>query len=470
MCEQNQAPGVAAATYRLPLEEDQPSPRAAMAAFDDAHVGLWQQNARWFCRLRWGVVLVLLAAAIVVAIPRPPVPRLAGKTAWLAAIAGLLAVLNVAYAYWLRRTGLPGRVGWLRLHLWTQIVADLALLTAVIHPLGSTSTIAPLAYLFHVILACIFFVPAESLAVGATAAACYVALLATESGGRIEMRFWLGQVVPMLTTWAVIWYLASRLSARLWQREEELARTNARLQASAEERARHMLETTHQLKSPFAAIHANTQLLLGGCCGPLGADAREVIERIAARSSMLSQQILDMLQLANLRSAGQSAPVPCPVDLAESLAAAASRAQTAASLRGVSFLTDLRPCHLTIAEDHLRMLLENLLANAVNYSYDHGVVEVACRSDSEKRVVFSVRDHGIGIPPDKLPRVFDDFFRTREAVSYNRSSTGLGLAIVRQIARAWKMELTLESAPGWGTRCTVAIPTHIAATTSAPSS
>lgn len=119
---------------------------------------------------------------------------------------------------------------------------------------------------------------------------------------------------------------------------------------------------------------------------------------------------------------------------------------------------------LPLAEDHLRMLLDHLLANAVNDSYDRGVVEVSCRAQSEQQVLFSTRDQGIDIPADKLPRVFDDFFRTREAVGHNRLSTGLGVAIVRQVARAWKMDLRLESAPGWGTRCAVLIPSLAAGT------
>jgi light-regulated signal transduction histidine kinase (bacteriophytochrome) len=61
-------------------------------------------------------------------------------------------------------------------------------------------------------------------------------------------------------TWTIIWYLVSRLADTLRQRERELATTNLRLKASSDERMKHMLQTTHQLKAPFAAIHANTQL------------------------------------------------------------------------------------------------------------------------------------------------------------------------------------------------------------------
>jgi two-component system phosphate regulon sensor histidine kinase PhoR len=69
-----------------------------------------------------------------------------------------------------------------------------------------------------------------------------------------------------------------------------------------------------------------------------------------------------------------------------------------------------------------------------------------------------VRDQGIGIPREKLPRIFDDYYRTEEAAQHNAGSTGLGLAIVRQVAREYRLPVQVESAPGWGTRFTVIFP------------
>ena len=158
---------------------------------------------------------------------------------------------------------------WLKAHVWIQIVIDLAVLTVAIHFIGSVETPAVFMYLFHIILACIFFPPWQSLAVVATSASLYLACLAVETLGldhaqrryscradwRIGVR---GVLVPGLRIsaspsliWVVIWYLASRLAGALRQRDRHLASANARLQASIEERARHMLQTTHQLKAPF---------------------------------------------------------------------------------------------------------------------------------------------------------------------------------------------------------------------------
>ena len=105
--------------------------------------------------------------------------------------------------------------------------------------------------------------------------------------------------------WLVVWYLASHLSSMVRRRDLELTETNARLVAAQEERARHMLATTHQLKAPFAAIYSNAQLLLQGYCGDVPDEALQVIQRITSRSRRLTTEIQEMLQLANLSSTSQ---------------------------------------------------------------------------------------------------------------------------------------------------------------------
>ena len=91
------------------------------------------------------------------------------------------------------------------------------------------------------------------------------------------------QLGSLLAIWVIIWYLVSRLSAQLRDRERELIATNRRLEMSSAERARHMLQTTHELKAPFAAIHASTQLLLGNYAGTLSERVSAVVEKIAAQ-------------------------------------------------------------------------------------------------------------------------------------------------------------------------------------------
>jgi signal transduction histidine kinase len=465
-------------TYQLPRVETGADPRQTAAAESrNWNEPLLRENAIWFCQLRWLVVAVLTAVGVAGFFPQAlGAVGLVIPPHWPLGTAALLALLNAGYRLLARaseRAGVPS-MRWL---LWTQIVCDLVILTAVIRWVDQDLPAAPFMYLFHLILACMVFAPGESLMVAVLAAACYLVRLALEPAGLAAPASILAADVvpvsaglrppslplfvgPMLVIWAVIWYLVSRLAEVVRRRDRELAITNRRLEASGEDRARHMLQTTHHLKAPFAAIHAQAQLLLGGYCGALPVAAHTVVEKISARCLALSRQIQEMLQLANLRSQGQTTPPRRELDLSHALREVIARIEPTARQRGIRIEQALNPVMLQAVPDHLTMLLDNLVVNAVSYSHDHDVVQVTCRPVPPAAAEVIVRDHGIGIPGEKLPRIFEDYYRTEEAVRHNLSSTGLGLAVVRQAAHELQATIQVESAPGWGTRFTVRLPDH----------
>ena len=104
------------------------------------------------------------------------------------------------------------------------------------------------------------------------------------------------------------------------------------------------------------------------------------------------------------------------------------------------------------------MMIDNVLSNAVAYSCDGQKVSVSCQPKPSGGAIVTVEDSGIGIPTAKLPQIFDDYYRTAEAVKHNKASTGLGLAIVRQVATAGKVAVRVESAPQQGTQFTLDFP------------
>jgi signal transduction histidine kinase len=97
----------------------------------------------------------------------------------------------------------------------------------------------------------------------------------------------------------------------------------------------------------------------------------------------------------------------------------------------------------------IEQAVTNLLNNAIRYSPNGGQVTVRARA-SEAQVTLEVRDHGIGIPPEHLDRLFSPFFRGRRAPALNRAGLGLGLYITREIARRHGGILEVESTPGVG--------------------
>jgi len=108
-------------------------------------------------------------------------------------------------------------------------------------------------------------------------------------------------------------------------------------------------------------------------------------------------------------------------------------------------------------EARLRQVFYNLFDNAIKYTPEGGTVEVAAGRRGSSAVV-TVRDTGIGIAAEHLPRVFDRFYRVDKARSRAEGGTGLGLSIVRSIVAAHDGHIELTSTPGNGTTCIVTLP------------
>ena len=432
------------------------------------------RNVLWFCRLRWAVVAILIAFGVLGFFPAIFSPLgLSLRPSWPFAVAGVLVLCNLAFLAHARLLTRNVTRHAAATNLWSQIVLDLVVLTVVVHFVGSVETYAGFAYLFHIVLACIFFSRAQGLAVTVLASALFVACVAAEAGGLIPQASIYAEqaggpraepgsarlvlsVVSAIAIWTVVWYLAAQLAAMVRERDARLARTNRRLIAAQKERTRHMLYTTHELKAPFAAIHANAQLLAKGYCGELPDAAVDVTGRIARRCERLARMIQEMLQLANLRSAADDAPSAEAVDLRLLLEGCIERVRPTAAEQNITIESDLEAARVTGVKEQLQMLFFNVILNAVSYSYKEGAVQVRCVAGEDGPPLVAISDQGIGIPAEKLPCIFDEYYRTNEAAAHNSRSTGLGLAIVRHIAAEHDMTVRVESEPGAGTRFVLA--------------
>ena len=432
------------------------------------------RNVLWACRLRWAVIAILVAFGL---LGRLDVFTgyigLVPPGLWPFVVAGVLVLSNLAYLAHARRHLGSARRSVLVLNLWAQIVPDLIILTVVVHYLGSVHTYIPFAFLFHIILACVFFSPRQSLAVTVFACVLFGACITVENLGLVEpVRIFVDEPRAIARTYALAfpsavgiwmgaWYLASYLSGMVRARDAELAETNHRLVAAREERSRHMLTMTHELKAPFAAVHANVQLLLKGHCGQLPDEAMSVLERIAARSRRLATEIQELLQLANLNSSSHKPLLKSMLCVSDVLAWCIGQVEPIAQERGIVLDVDIHPAHSVGVEDHLKMLFGNLLANAVLYSYEGGRVGVSCRIGEDSQLLITIGDEGIGIPREKLPHIFDEHYRTKEAVKHNKESSGLGLSIVRHVVEIHGIYLRVRSQPGRGTTFELRFPVTI---------
>jgi signal transduction histidine kinase len=145
-------------------------------------------------------------------------------------------------------------------------------------------------------------------------------------------------------------------------------------------------------------------------------------------------------------------------DVAEIVLRAAESLAPRAAERRITVDTDgVRPLRAHVDASRLRQVLDNLIANAIIYNSDGGVLVLATRvADAGLEIV--VRDGGPGIAADDVPQLFQRFYRGRAARGGNVAGTGLGLAISRDIVRAHGGDILVDSAPGQGATFIVRLP------------
>lgn len=214
----------------------------------------------------------------------------------------------------------------------------------------------------------------------------------------------------------------------------------------------------HELKTPIGALQLLSEALLDATDPAADvAAARRFAERIHHESTRLTRLVTELLELSRVQGAEPlPAPVPVPVDwlVAEVL----DRARTGAAARQIE-LTVAGQSGLTAygSDRQLATALANLVENAVAYSPEQSEVVVRCEC-AEDHVSISVIDHGIGIAPKELDRIFERFYRSDRARSRATGGTGLGLAIVKHIATNHGGRVDVSSTLGEGSTFTLRLP------------
>ena len=219
---------------------------------------------------------------------------------------------------------------------------------------------------------------------------------------------------------------------------------------------------SHELRTPLASVIGFIETLQGPARNDTAARER-FLEIMHVQASRMARLIDDLLRLSRVELHAHVLPAE-RLDLGPVVGHMIEVMAPLARERGVAVAFDAPPEPLVILGDRDEMIrvVENLLENAIKYGGGGGRVEVALlRLDGERaqpRVVLTVRDHGPGIAPEHLPRLTERFYRVDAGESRREGGTGLGLAIVKHIVGRHRGRLLIESTPGEGTLCTVAVP------------
>ncbi|MBI2689458.1 MAG: HAMP domain-containing protein [Acidobacteria bacterium] len=240
---------------------------------------------------------------------------------------------------------------------------------------------------------------------------------------------------------------------------QELEREHAELEKVERVRKDFVINVSHELRTPLASIQGYTETLLDGAMDDPHHNTRflQIIRQNAERLANLTADLLTLSRVElkqqkfSFASYNVERLLENTVDSMTPLAVKKNITLTLEHAGG--------PSEAFCDAEAVNQVVTNLVDNALKYTAEGGAITVGARLLSGlKTIEVFVRDSGIGIPPDELPRLFERFYRVDKARSRELGGTGLGLSIVKHLVRAQGGDVRVESLLGQGSTFIFTLP------------
>ena len=210
---------------------------------------------------------------------------------------------------------------------------------------------------------------------------------------------------------------------------------------------------THELKTPLTSIIGYSQLITNDIARR--EDVKRFVGIIEQNAENLMEMINDIMRISSLESMEGLNKVVLQLD--EVVNRTVNQEKLNADAENISINTSVETVRIYADESQMYQLVNNLVSNAIKYNKPGGRVDVSL-SKSDGCALLTVADTGIGIPEDRIDKIFERFYVVDKSRNKKISSTGLGLSIVKHIVKAHDGTVSVKSQKGAGTEFTVKLP------------
>jgi signal transduction histidine kinase len=248
-------------------------------------------------------------------------------------------------------------------------------------------------------------------------------------------------------------------TAELQEQNRQLVSQGEELERAYRYKSEFLASMSHELRTPINALLGYTALLRERIYGELTARQDEALQRMQSSSGHLLELVNDILDLARIE-AGRMPLHLEPVLLGPLVESVVDSVEPMARARGLDLRIEVPVDLPALVTDRTRVkqVVLNLLSNAVKFTREGSVTLTARPLPSGDGVEVEVADTGIGIAPEALAGIFDDFRQVDQSSTREFGGTGLGLSIVRRLLGLLGGSIRVESEPGAGSTFTVTLP------------
>ncbi|MBI4313889.1 MAG: GAF domain-containing protein, partial [Candidatus Omnitrophica bacterium] len=226
------------------------------------------------------------------------------------------------------------------------------------------------------------------------------------------------------------------LEERVKERTQELAKANDELRRLNKMKSDFVSAVSHELRTPLTSIKGYASILLTGKLGAVSRDQQERLEKIDRHTNYLTSLITDLLDIARIES-GRVGMDFKEVDLSNVIEGVSELISPQIKEKAIALELKLPAAMPKVQADsrYLERVFINLMSNALKFTQPNGTIRIEVHAQPETLSV-KVSDTGLGIAPEDLPKIFDQFYRADNPVNRERKGTGLGLSLVKRIVEA----------------------------------
>ena len=252
----------------------------------------------------------------------------------------------------------------------------------------------------------------------------------------------------------------SEVHRELESRSRELDRVNQELQQLDKMKSELIGNVSHELQTPLVSIRGYTEMILKERLGPINEEQRKGLV-LSLKSIDRLIAMIDNLQALSRTDAGQSELRATQFPLRPLIEEVLGLLRPRIEQKSLRVVLDVQEPHATLEadRDQIFQVFLNLLSNGVKFSHASGQITITVGPGGPERARVTVRDEGVGIPPEALGRIFERHFQARPAAAMERpAGSGIGLAIVRDILRLHGCTIEVASEEGRGTSFAFTLP------------
>jgi len=218
---------------------------------------------------------------------------------------------------------------------------------------------------------------------------------------------------------------------------------------------------SHQLRTPLTGIKWFLELLLNEKIGVLNEKQVDFLNQVSLSNERMISLVGDLLSVSRIETGGKKFEInKRSINIVPIIKGVISDNIVLVKEKNIKIISCVsKPDKIMVLADpdYIRQVLNNLISNSLKYSNNNGKIEVDCRYEDEK-IIFFIKDNGVGIPLNDQKRIFEKFFRAGNVITKETSGTGLGLYIAKAIVEGHDGKIWFESQEGKGTTFYFSLP------------